>query len=820
MKKTHKTCLLLCIGSLLTPLLLNGQDDLFSEDDDLFSMSLEDLLNVEVETGNLTGITASKVPVSITTITSEDIDATPHRNLLDVIETYVPGAIWSTHNEGYHPGFRGIISDRNYKFLLRVNGVLMNQKAQAGAISENSLWDLDDIHKIEVVRGPGSVTYGPGAIMGVINITTKNAQTSPGWRVSAEHITEYDSSGVNVSYGHVDDNWDFYIFGSVTQTDGYENPAIAGTGFDGSVGYVGDGINRLDSFRGDIIGSSSAPPAAYMKDRDGDPQIKLYAEANFNEDWRVFARYTQYASTLHSAAVVRFGAQGVAQEAYLGDLDGDSEIDIEEIVLGDFVDMSGQHSEQFIAAIENKSEFDVMAGLTVDTLFSFSSEIYKRTVNNTRMWDDTTDPELVQRLRDPFDEIYYFQSFAEDEWLLRSIARLDINENHTFALGVEGSWNVYGAAWGEDDEYLSFNDSGRLLSGPESIYYGSGPAQTTSAEFIGSGWDAFMGSIMTEYYGQLSPMFSVVASGRMDKHDFSNYLWSPRIALITELTENDTIKLAWQKSERMNTATQAYNDNLNGELTESETLSSLELIYTRIFGDNVLFNVSGYLNEGEFIGWNGSSTSTVGDIEYYGFDVELSYRSDKWTFGLNHALTKLISWDMVADLPEGRQRQGISLSSYDWATTATDGTPIVRADTGNSINNYADNVTKVFGRYEIIENLTLSADARVIWAMPGTTDTFDQVEDATRGTVDEATNREIREFLEDRGAGDIDFRLNLAGSYKFNDTFELTVYAQNILSLTDNKRYFYDAGDNNRFPIRVSWLEEPTSIGLKLTSKF
>ena len=58
--------------------------------------------------------------------------------------------------------------------LLLVNGVNMNTEffwGPPGAILNSTNYDYID--RIEVIRGPGSVTLGQGALLGVINIITK-----------------------------------------------------------------------------------------------------------------------------------------------------------------------------------------------------------------------------------------------------------------------------------------------------------------------------------------------------------------------------------------------------------------------------------------------------------------------------------------------------------------------------------------------------------------------------------------------------------------------------------------------------------------------
>ena len=169
-------------------LILSGFGLVASADDlelsDLSSMSFEDLMKVKLKVpGAITHLTRAETPVSVTVITADDIRYTPARNIYDLIEVYVPGAIWMNYEEGPQLGVRGLISNRNTKYLLRVNGRTMNNVAHFGALSELEQWDLSDVRQIEIIRGPGSVTYGPGAIAGVIDITTNSTESLQGIRV-------------------------------------------------------------------------------------------------------------------------------------------------------------------------------------------------------------------------------------------------------------------------------------------------------------------------------------------------------------------------------------------------------------------------------------------------------------------------------------------------------------------------------------------------------------------------------------------------------------------------------------------------------------
>lgn len=123
---------------------------------------------------------ADKQPVSVTLISSKQIRLSGARTLNDLLMTYVPGYFKVEDQDDSIAGFRGLAPDSNSKVLLLLNGVNMNTEWQFGPPDSiiNSI-NLDYIERIEVIRGPGSVTLGQGALLGVINIITKNGMSHP-----------------------------------------------------------------------------------------------------------------------------------------------------------------------------------------------------------------------------------------------------------------------------------------------------------------------------------------------------------------------------------------------------------------------------------------------------------------------------------------------------------------------------------------------------------------------------------------------------------------------------------------------------------------
>lgn len=127
-----------------------------------------------------------KQPVSVTVIRSEQIRLSGARTLNDLLMIYVPGYFKVEDQDDTIAGFRGLAPDSNSKVLLLLNGVNLNTEWQFGPPDSiiNSM-NLDYIERIEVIRGPGSVTLGQGALLGVINIITKNSDSNQFTELSA-----------------------------------------------------------------------------------------------------------------------------------------------------------------------------------------------------------------------------------------------------------------------------------------------------------------------------------------------------------------------------------------------------------------------------------------------------------------------------------------------------------------------------------------------------------------------------------------------------------------------------------------------------------
>lgn len=176
----------------------------FSQSDsiDIYDLSLEELLQLEVKVLTKTGVTIRENPAVITVITSEDIKKSGARDLQEVFNIFVPAFQFGTDVEGaVGLGVRGLWAFEG-KLLLMINGMECNEEMFATLLFGNH-YQVENIDKIEIVRGPGSAIYGGFAGLGVINIITKNENLNGGYfsGLYSQMTKSYSHRNVNLAFG-------------------------------------------------------------------------------------------------------------------------------------------------------------------------------------------------------------------------------------------------------------------------------------------------------------------------------------------------------------------------------------------------------------------------------------------------------------------------------------------------------------------------------------------------------------------------------------------------------------------------------------------
>lgn len=123
-----------------------------------------------------------KAPVSITVLSAEQIKASGARNLLEALQL-VPGITFGRDvDDVIGIAIHGTWAEEG-KCLFMLNGMQLNEN-DFGTYAIGNRIPLDNVERIEVISGPGSVLYGGYAALGVINIITRTARHATGGQVS------------------------------------------------------------------------------------------------------------------------------------------------------------------------------------------------------------------------------------------------------------------------------------------------------------------------------------------------------------------------------------------------------------------------------------------------------------------------------------------------------------------------------------------------------------------------------------------------------------------------------------------------------------
>jgi iron complex outermembrane recepter protein len=193
---------------------------------DLTQVSLETLMNMEVTSASKKEQRISDVATAIFVITKEDIRRSGATNIPDLLRM-VPGLDVTQMNANtWAITARGFNSQFADKLLVLVDGRAVYTPLFGGAFWDTQDVPLEDIERIEVIRGPGGTVWGANAVNGVINVITKKAADTLGVLVTGGAGTHEKEFGT-VQYGGKARTTSYRIFTDYQNTGGF--PDLSGT---------------------------------------------------------------------------------------------------------------------------------------------------------------------------------------------------------------------------------------------------------------------------------------------------------------------------------------------------------------------------------------------------------------------------------------------------------------------------------------------------------------------------------------------------------------------------------------------------------------
>jgi len=191
--------------------------------DALEGLTLEQLVNVQVISVSKSETDAFTSPAAISVITQDDIRRNGFTSIPDALRM-VPGmevaqinaSQWAVSARGFNDQFAD-------KLLVLIDGRSVYTPAFSGVVWEIQDLVMEDLDRIEVVRGPGAALWGDNAVNGVINIITKSAKETQGALVSTSFGTD-EQSITSLRYGgQLSSNLFYRVYMKYESEDGFVN---------------------------------------------------------------------------------------------------------------------------------------------------------------------------------------------------------------------------------------------------------------------------------------------------------------------------------------------------------------------------------------------------------------------------------------------------------------------------------------------------------------------------------------------------------------------------------------------------------------------
>ncbi|MDE1920252.1 MAG: TonB-dependent receptor [Candidatus Omnitrophica bacterium] len=166
--------------------------------DNLMNESLQELLNTTVTSASGREQNLNDVANAMYVITREDIERSGARNVADLLYR-VPGLdVRQIDGHQYGVDIRGNAGYTTNNLLVLIDGAVVFNPMIGGVLWENLPVSLNEIERIEIIRGSPGVLYSSNAVNGVINIITKSADIKDNYVQQQGGTQSYRDSSIGI----------------------------------------------------------------------------------------------------------------------------------------------------------------------------------------------------------------------------------------------------------------------------------------------------------------------------------------------------------------------------------------------------------------------------------------------------------------------------------------------------------------------------------------------------------------------------------------------------------------------------------------------
>jgi iron complex outermembrane receptor protein len=188
--------------------------------DELMDMSLEDLAAYKITSVSKKAEALQGSAAAVYVITREDMERSGYTSIAEALRM-VPGMqVARVNAHDWDIGARGFNSGFSNKLLVLIDGRSVYSPLFSGVFWELRDVPVEDIERIEVIRGPGAALWGANAVNGVINVITRAAVDAHGVTARAGGGNEERAQGLVRYGGQISENADARVTASGFQRDG------------------------------------------------------------------------------------------------------------------------------------------------------------------------------------------------------------------------------------------------------------------------------------------------------------------------------------------------------------------------------------------------------------------------------------------------------------------------------------------------------------------------------------------------------------------------------------------------------------------------
>ncbi len=559
--------------------------------DEFFSMSPAELaeLSVSIATGTAKPVFQSASVTSV--VTAEQIKTMGGTELHEVLET-IPGLHVSIQpfTYDYIYTMRGIRNGTNSQVLVLLDGNRFSVPFQGRAVTGLEL-PIEDIQRVEVIRGPGSALYGADAFAGVINIITKKAKDIDG-TVIGGRVGNWNTQSGWVQHGGQWADWDVAASLQYTHTRGDDQRII-----------ISDSQSALDSTLG--TNASLAPGSMQTQFESWNAHLNLQRKY-----WDIgFWAFNGDGGTRAGVAAALDPTGEVESQQYMGSIKFSTE--------DYFEDWKFQAHASYLYTDVQTNQLQIFPNNTVlpiDKDGNLSFDLSK--IRGLTLFANGVKGIIGRTHQMPTIELSAIYQGLQDH-------RLRVQAGYRY----------------EEIKTREFKNIGKgVLSGnpPPSVVYGAITNVTDTKYVYLPNANRSIWSLALQDEWQIAKNWQLTTGVRFDHYSDFGATVNPRLALVWDINEQLTSKLLYGRAFRAPNFSELGNNNnpvlLGNPDLDPETINTIELAfdYRPIQSLRTALNLYYYsieeLIQPDPIGPSKFKTENSGNQEAYGLEFEWNWQ--------------------------------------------------------------------------------------------------------------------------------------------------------------------------------------------------